>query len=328
MNKAKLIPIFAASLMMSILTGCDNTYKIGILLPVEHDALSACQKGFVEGLKQSGLIENKDFKIVLRNAGGKNTDLVSYAKDLISSTNMTFGLGTDAAQMLKSSAIDKGSIKPVLFSAVTDPVASSLVESLDNGKGFVTGSSDAQPINDQINLVKEIIPDADKIGIIYTQTEENSKVQANQAKKAIEDAGMSAEIKTVTGPGDISATALALASIEGIDAIYIPTDNNIAANMNAIKQSANSKNVLVIASEDNMLKNGGHVTLSIDYADLGKITGKMAAQIIMGEKQPNELPIHVMSKEDCKYFYSSQNLSGTSISLPQSFLDKATDISK
>ncbi|MCQ2792821.1 MAG: ABC transporter substrate-binding protein [Bacilli bacterium] len=328
MKKTKLLTLLSASLMMVTLSGCDNTYKIGILLPVEHAALQSCTDGFLAGLKEAGLIEGKDFKTVIRNAGGKDSDLVNYAKDLVSSTNMTFGLGTGASQMLKSAAKDKGSINPILFSAVTDPVDATLVESLENGKGFVTGASDAQPINDQIQMIKLINPSADKIGVIYTQTEENSKVQAEQVKSAATSLGMSTEIMTVTGPSDISAVALSLASVEGIDAIYVPTDNNVAANMNAVLQSANSKNILVVAAEEGSLTSGGHISFSFSYNDLGKATGKMAAQIIKGEKTAAQLPIKLMGKEDCKYMYSSANLVGTSIVLPESFTSNAVDVSK
>lgn len=330
MKKSKLLSLLAlATLAPLTLAGCDNAkWKIGILLPVEHNALQSCANGFIEGLKSAGLEEGKDFSIEIKNAAGKDADLQNFAKQLVTSKCMTFGLGTGASQALKSASIDKGSLNPVLFSAVTDPVDAGLVESLENGKGFVTGSSDAQPIAEQIALVKECIPDADKIGIIYTQSETNSKVQADQAEEAAKLVGMSVVRQTVTGPGDINTVALALASEEGIDAIYVPTDNNIAANMNAVKEAANSKHVLVVAGEEGMLTTGGHITLSIDYKELGKRTGEVAAQILKGEKNVYEVPVMTMSKEDCKFVYSSANLAASGINLPQSVLDKSEDISK
>ena len=330
MKKTKFISLLAIATAAAALGSCKEKAKwqIGILLPVEHSALQTCANGFIEGLKESGLKEGTDFSIEIKNAAGKDADLQNFAKQLVTSKNMTFGLGTGASQALKSASIDKGSLNPVLFSAVTDPVDAGLVESLENGKGFVTGSSDAQPITEQIALIKECLPEADKIGIIYTQSETNSKIQADQAEAAAELAGMSVERKTVTGPGDISTTALALASVEGIDAIYVPTDNNIAANMNAVKEAANSKHVLVVAGEEGMLSSGGHITLSIDYKELGKRTGEVAAQILKGEKKAYEVPVITMTKEDCKFVYSSANLASSGITLPQNVLDKCEDISK
>lgn len=329
MKKAKLLGLSASLLLVSLAaTGCGETGpKIGVLLPVQHDALQLCADGFEDGLKQAGLVKNKDFQIVSRNASGDDANLITFAKDLVGSCEMTFGLGTGASQALNSAATDKGSTKPILFSAVTDPVSANLVESLENGKGYVTGTSDAQPIDAQIKLVKECIPDADKIGILYTSSEVNSVVQADQAQQAAQSEGLTVVRKTVTGPTDISANALALASESGIDAIYIPTDNNLAANMNAVLQACNSKNVLVVAGEENMLKNGGHITLSVDYFELGVRTGKIAAQILKGEKAPKDIPVTSMTKEECEYLYSSANLAGTNIVLPDAVKAKCRDVS-
>lgn len=315
--------------MMLGLAGCNDSNKqIGILLPVEHPALQAAADGFVAGLKESGLSEGKDFTIKVMNAGGKAADITSFAKQLVSESIMTLGVATDSAVALKAASVDKGITNPVLFTAVTAPAdpTTGLVESLENGKGFVTGTSDAQPIDAQIELIKECIPDADKIGILYTQTESNSVVQARDAKAAALANNLEVVEMTVTGSNDISATALALASVEGIDAIYIPTDNNIAANTNAVKEAANSKHVLVVTGEEGMLKSGGHVTLSIDYTELGKRTGKMAAQILKGEKKPAEIPVGVMNKDECEYVYSSANLAGSGITLPASVIAKARNV--
>ena len=318
-----LLPAAAA-----LLGGCSKkTNQIGILLPVEHPALQAAADGFVAGLKSSGLEEGKDFTIKVMNAGGKSADISTYAKQLVAESMMTLGVATDPAVQLKAASIDKGLTNPVLFTAVTDPVDAKLVEKLENGKGFVTGTSDAQPIDAQIALIKECIPAVDKIGILYTQSETNSVVQARDAKAAAEALGIEVVERTVTGPSDISAVALALANMAGLDAIYIPTDNNIAANTNAVKEAANANSVLVVTGEEGMLKSGGHVTLSIDYTELGKRTGVMAAQIIKGEKKAAEIPVGTMTKEECKYVYSSANLAGSGITLPDSVLAKSTDVS-
>jgi len=327
MKKNLIKTLFLLPASAAILSGCNSTKnQIGILMPVEHVALQAAADGFVEGLKASGLKEGKDFKIKLMNAGGKDADVVAYSKTLVAESKMTLGVGTGASKALLSASIDKGSTKPVLFTAVTDPVDAKLVSSLDNGSGFVTGTSDAQPVAAQIELIKECIPDADKIGIIYTQSETNSVIQANQAEAAATELGLSVERNTCTNASDISSTAAALCAIEGMDAIYIPTDNNIAANTNAVKQEANSKGILVVAGEEGMVKSGGHVTLSIDYHELGVRTGKMAAQILKGEKQAGEIPVGTMKREECEYVYSSANLAGSGITLPESVISKSRDV--
>ena len=328
MKKTKFIAVAAAALSIVALSSCEQKtgYKIGILLPVEHAALETCTKGFKEAISSANLEIEVSFEE--RNAGGKDADLIAFSKDLVSTCNMTFGLGTGASQALKSASKDKGIINPVLFSAVTDPVDAGLVESLANGKGFVTGTTDAQPVEEQIDLITQLLPDVDKIGILYTQSETNSKIQADQAEAAAKAAELEVSIKTVTGPSDISATALALASEEGMDAIYIPTDNNLAANMNAIKSAATSNHVLVVTGEEGMLSTGGHVTLSIDYKELGRKAGEMAVQIIKGEKRALDIPVTGMSADECEYVYSSSNVAEAGLVLPDWFTSLARDISK
>lgn len=328
MKKTKFIAVAAAALSIIALSSCGQNkgYKIGILLPVEHVALETCTAGFKEAIASANLDIQVSFDE--RNAGGNDADLIAFSKDLVSICDMTFGLGTGASQALKSASVDKGVINPVLFSAVTDPVDAGLVETLANGKGFVTGTTDAQPVGEQIDLITQLLPDADKIGILYTQSETNSKIQADQAQAAAEAAELEVSVKTVTGPADISATALALASEAGMDAIYIPTDNNLAANMNAIKSAATSNHVLVVTGEEGMLSSGGHVTLSIDYKELGKKAGEMAVQIIKGEKRALDIPVTGMAADDCKYVYSSTNVAEAGIVLPEWFTSMTEDISK
>lgn len=328
MKKMNLLAITALSAAVLASSGCsDGRYSIGVLLPVSHQALEVCEQGFKEGLKDQGLDDTK-IRFVEKNANGSPSDMSLFAKDLVSSCDMTFGLGTDCSKLLKSSSIDKGITNPVLFSAVTDPVDAGLVKSLENGEGFCTGTTDAQPVDAQIALIKEIIPDADKIGIMYTQSETNSKIQADQAVAAAEANELETTVMTVSNVTEIAAVSLALASVDGIDAIYIPTDNNIASAMNTVKQNCNSKNVLIVAGEENMLASGGHVSLSVNYLELGKMAGKMAAEIVKGNKKAYELPVKGMSKEECEYVYSSANLVGSTITLPESFTAKARDISK
>lgn len=328
MKKTNLL-ILSGTLMLSALAAasCDaGKIKIGILQPVEHEALSAARQGFIDALKEEGFDESK-IKIEYRNAGGKDADQNAFAKDLVSRCDMTLGIGTGASKSLKEAAIDKGKTNPVLFTAVTDPVDAGLVSKMENGSGFVTGTSDAQPLAEQVGLIKLIKPDADKVGIIYTQSESNSVVQANQAKAALEASSISVVTKTVTGPSDISATASALASEDGIDAIYVPTDNTIAANTDAIKTAVKGKGILVVCGEESMLKGCGHITLSINYTELGKRTGKMAASILKGEKQAKDIPVTTMSKDECDMVMSSINIADANVAIPDSIKSTCRDVS-
>ena len=317
-RRGLLLPLLVLPMFASI-TACNqnNGPVIGILQPVEHEALGAARQGFIAGLKDNGYAS---VKIDYRNAGGNDADMNLYAKSLVDSSDLILGIGTGASKILKGAEINAGLSKPLLFTAVTDPVDAGLVESKDNPRGFVCGTTDANPVEEQIALVKEFKPSASKIGIMYTQTEENSKVQSDQAEAAIKKAGMTADIKTCSNSSDIKATAEALVA-DGVDAIYIPTDNNIAANMNAVKSAAISGHTLVVCGEENMLKSGGHITLSIDYYNLGYNTGVMAASILKGEKKTTDYPVVPVPASNCSYVMSSKNLTDCGLTMPESMLN-------
>ena len=320
MKKIKLLTLLPLLVSPMMLTSCRAQFVIGVLQPVEHSALSAARKGFVQGLKDGGLTS---FRVDYRNASGNDADLNVLAKNLIDTSALTLGIGTGAAKALQGAEVNAGLDKPLLFTAVTDPVGAGLVSSAENPTGYVCGTTDANPVEAQINLVKEFNPAATKVGIMYTQTEENSKVQSDQAEVAIKALGMTSDVKTCSNSSDIKTVAEALVG-DGVNAIYVPTDNNIAANMNAVKEAVKNKNVLVVCGEENLLKEGGHVTLSIDYFQLGLSTGKMAAQILKGEKKATDFPVVAVPASDCSYAYSSKNLTEGGLTMPASMLSAHT----
>ena len=200
MKKMKLLPLLPLLLTPFAITGCSSKTVIGILQPVEHNALGAAREGFIQGLKDGGL---SNFKINYRNAGGNDADLNTLAKDLVDTSALTLGIGTGASKALQGAQVNAGLDKPLMFTAVTDPVGAGLVASADNPSGYVCGTTDANPVEAQIALVKEFNPSASKVGIMYTQTEENSAVQSEQAKAAITAAGMSHDVRTCSNSSDI-----------------------------------------------------------------------------------------------------------------------------
>ena len=337
MKKLSIIKLGAVLIPLA-LTSCNNytypkfgpkedgsKYNIGILLPVTHDALNKAADGFKEGLKAAGWEEGKNISITTKNAEGKDDDLRTMAKSLIANNVLTLGLGTGATEQLKSAQKNRGSQNPILFSAVTDPVGAGFAQSLEHPGGLITGSSDAQPIEGQVDLVKTLIPSADKVGIFYTISESNSEAQALDAKAEIEKQGMTCVIRTCTDVNDLDTSLASLLAVDGLDAIYIPTDNNVAANMQKVKAAAKNKGILVVGGEVGMLS-GAHVTISVNYSTLGKKTGEMAAQILNGEKKPEDLPVYVMLASECEGYYSSSNLADAGITIDATLLSGFVDV--
>lgn len=337
--KKTLFMTMAVAVMSSLaLAGCNtssgNTVKpmlgkvsIGILQP-NHPALEAATNGFTAVLTEkanAGEFDiNDKFTFTVVNPSQSSSDISIIAKNMIDTYDMCLGVATDPAISLVGAASEKGSEKPILFTAITDPVNAGLVKSMNNGSGFATGTSDMNPVQQQIELIKEVVPGADKVGILFTRSEKNSVVQADMAEAAIKANGMTVVRKSCTGPSDLSAVATDLVNTSGLDAIYIPTDNNIAANTGAVSDAVQGKGILVVCGEENMLKGCGTATLSIDYNKLGRLTGEMAAKIIKGEKHPSQIPVGSLSKDECEYVMSTANAAKAGITIPESALSAHT----
>ena len=326
MKKNLLMFVMSTCFAMSALTSCGKKIQIGILQPVEHDALTAAREGFIAGLEEKGFVVGKNIKIIYQNANGEPANQTAFAKSLTAKCDLTLGIGTGATQSLQAAHVNSGSTKPLLFTAVTDAVDVKLVASNENPGGFITGTSDVNPVTDQIDLIKTCLPDVDKIGIIYTQSEVNSKVQADLAKAQAEKDGITVVIETCTDSADVSSVANHLCATEGLDAIFIPTDNNIAAHMSAVSIPANEKHILLVGGEEGIVKNGAHITLSVNYTELGKKCGFMAAEVLNG-KNPGELAVQSMSVNECNFVMSSANLAAANITLPADVLARFQDIS-
>lgn len=305
----KLLFVLIVLVASLTLVGCGEDVKtIGILQPVTHEALDKAQEGFIDALKEAGYVDGVNIKLIVNNAAGSDSDLNVMAKSLVSQCDLTLGIGTGAAQALKAQEEKIASTNPLLFTAVTDPVAVKLVNSNEHPDSFVTGTSDMNPVVDQIGLIKKYIPEADKIGIFYTGSETNSEVQAQLAKQEAERQGLEVVIGTITDATDLQAVLRKLCATEGLDAIYIPTDNTVASNMNAVKSVLNEYHILTVCGEESMASAGGHITLSVDYYQLGKKAGEMAVKILKNGKTPSELPVYSMPGEECVFKYFEENI--------------------
>lgn len=316
----KFISLCLALLITISLSACggnDDVIKVGILQPIEHDALSAAREGFVKGLSDNGYDDSK-VEITYLNALNSDTDLKSMASELIRTSDIVLGIGTGAAQTLQSEASSVNSDIPIMFTAVTDPVEAGLVESASKSGGNLAGTTDMNPVEQQIQLVKEILPDAKDLGIIYTASEQNSEIQANLAKVEAEAEGLNVTIKTITSASEIQLTLRDLCS--EVDAIFIPTDNTLAAAMPTVSAVCNEEKVLTVVGEPNLVNNGGCITLGIDYAALGELTGKMAAEVLDGSNI-SDMALGSLSLDECTLAVNEESFNAIGVSIPSN-LDK------
>ncbi|MDI3481920.1 MAG: putative tryptophan/tyrosine transport system substrate-binding protein [Tepidanaerobacteraceae bacterium] len=298
----------------------EKVFKIGISQFVEHPALDSARKGFIDGLKEAGFEEGKNVVFELENAQGDFPTTQTIASKFVGEkVDMILAIATPSAQ----SAANATKEIPILITAVTDPVSAGLVKSLEKPGTNVTGTTDMNPVKEQLELLKQILPNAKNVGILYNAAEANSKVQVDIAKKAAAELGLTVHEATVANSSEVNQ---AVQSIAGkVDAIYAPTDNTVASSIGAVVKVCNDAKIPVIAAERGMVDGGALATLGIDYYLLGKQTGKVAARVLKGEK-PEDIPIE--GSKDLKLIINKKSADALGIKIPDELMSKADEIIK
>ena len=259
---------------------------VGIVQLVEHDALDAANKGFRDALKERGYEEGKNLKIDNQNAQADQSNLQNIGQRFVSNhVDLIYAIATPAAQTVANLTKDI----PIVGSAITDYVGAKLVKSNDVPGGNVTGTSDMNPIKDQVDLLIKLCPDAKTIGCVYTSSEVNSEIQFKAMKEYAESKGLKVEAATISNVNDIQQAAQSL--VGKVDAFYLPTDNVIASSMPTLISVTEAAKKPVICGESNMVKAGGLATYGVDYYELGRQSGFMAADILDGKSKPADMKI-------------------------------------
>ena len=266
-----------------------DVFRIGISQFITHQSLDATREGFVDELAKQGYVEGKNIEIDLQNAQGEQRNLKTISQQLAESSDVVLAIATPSAQSLANTT----QTTPVIFSAVTDPVSAKLVESREHPGGNVTGTSDqsSDAISTQINLIKKVLPKAKTIGILYTQSEPNSVVQKDEAKRLLEEKGFTVVEKTILDSNNVKAAAESL--MAEVDMVFVPTDNIISSTMETVKQVSIKHKVPVFGGSTEMVAVGGLYNYGTNYEELGRQTARMLVRILKGEKPENiavELP--------------------------------------
>ena len=266
-----------------------DVFRIGISQFITHQSLDATREGFVDELAKQGYVEGKNIEIDLQNAQGEQRNLKTISQQLAESSDVVLAIATPSAQSLANTT----QTTPVIFSAVTDPVSAKLVESREHPGGNVTGTSDqsSDAISTQINLIKKVLPKAKTIGILYTQSEPNSVVQKDEAKRFLEEKGFSVVEKTILDSNNVKAAAESL--MAEVDMVFVPTDNIISSTMETVKQVSIKHKVPVFGGSTEMVAVSGLYNYGTNYEELGRQTARMLVRVLKGEKPENiavELP--------------------------------------
>ena len=285
----------AMVLAMGTLTGCGGSGDtadgdipvIGISQYGQHASLDNCREGFLLGLEEAGLVEGVDFMIDYQNAGFDDNIATQIAQNFSANdVALMCGIATNAASACYAAAEDKNI--PVIFTAITDPVKAKL------DSGNITGTSDKLPIEAQLQLIREMQPDAKTIGILYTTSEPNSvsAVEEYQAKAA--DYGFTIEAVGVMQQAEVVQAADTILK-KGVDCLTNLTDNNVVGVLDSVLEKTNEAGIPVYGSEIEQVKKGCVASAGIEYVSLGKQTGMMAAKILKGEAKAEEMPYETVT---------------------------------
>jgi len=266
-------------------SGTSEKFSVGIIQYMDHVALDDARNGFIDALKDNGYVDGENVTIDYQNAQGDQSNLSTISDRFVSNkVDLVLAIATPAAQSIAGKTTEI----PILATAVTDFVVAKLAESNEAPGGNVSGTTDMNPIKEQIDLLVKLVPDVKTVGVLYTSSEDNSILQAKIAKEAIGALGLKYVEVTVTNSNDVQQATQSI--VEQCDAIYIPTDNTFASAMPVVHGITSQSKTPVICGESGMVKNGGLATLGINYYNLGYQTGLMAIKILKGEAEPAPCP--------------------------------------
>jgi putative ABC transport system substrate-binding protein len=250
-----------------------------------------------------------------QNAQGDQGNLQTIARKLVQDKNdLVLAVATPSAIAMANETTEL----PVLITAVTDPVSAKLVKSNDKPETNITGTNDLNPVKDQLQLIKDIVPKAKKIGIIYNASEINSQIQVDIADKAAPELGLDLVKVTVTASSEVMQAAQSLAG--RVDAIYLPTDNMVISSVSAVIKVAEDNKIPLVTGEADSVENGALATVGIDYYQLGRTTGEMAVRILKGDK-PQDMAIE--SQEGSNLIINLKAAERMGVAIPDDIKDKA-----
>ena len=331
MKKRTIAVLLTMAMAATMMAGCgsksdsktadgEKSYTIGISQFAEHGSLDNCREGFLEGLKEEGIEEGKNLNVEYKNSAADMGTASQIASSFVSDkVDLICGIATPSAQTAYNAAMDTDI--SVIYTAVTDPKAAELADDKGNPVGEVTGTSDKLPIEAQLKMIRELLPDAKKIGILYTTSEANSVSAIAEYKEKVGDYGFELVEKGITNTSEIALATDDLLS--QVDCISNLTDNTVVSSLATILDKANAANIPVFGSEIEQVKLGCLAAEGLDYVALGKQTGKIAAQILKGEKKASEIPYEIISEPG--FYVNTKVAENLGITVPDTMKERAVE---
>ncbi|MCI9502886.1 MAG: ABC transporter substrate-binding protein [Hungatella sp.] len=332
MKKSFKALFLTTAVTASLLVGCSGSssspapgdgasYTIGIGQFAAHGSLDNCREGFLLGLAEEGIVEGQNLTVLYENSqadGGIASQIITnFASQKV---DLICGIATPMAQT--AYGVGKRQDIPVIFTAVTDPAAAELANADGTPVGEITGTSDKLPVTQQLQMIRTMLPDAKTIGIIYTTSEVNSLSTIEEYKAASGDYGFEIVDIGISTTADVPLAADSL--LEKVDCVTNLTDNTVVASLPVILDKAARKNIPVFGSEIEQVKIGCLAAMGLDYIDLGKQTGRMAAAVLKGEKKASEMNYEVI--EEAAFYGNTKVAENLGITIPEELTSSAKEL--
>ena len=326
--------LIAPALLAATLLGCGGTTAerdeygdpiatedvpfIAVTQIVEHPALDAVRDGLQDKLKEEGYEADSSLKWEWESAQGQAANAAQIAQKFVGDNpDLIVAIATPSAQAV----VGNTDTIPVVFSAVTDPVAAELVSSLEHPGGMVTGVSDLSPIDEHLALIADIDPEAKTVGVIYNAGEANSVSLVNLLNEEATAQGFTIEEATVSNSADVATAAESL--VGKVDAIYVPTDNTVVSALESVIKIGNDNQLPVFAGDTDSVERGAIATASFDYYEVGRQTGDIVTRILGGET-PGDIPVELAKNVDLAVNLAAAEAMG--VTIPDFIKDSADQV--
>jgi len=317
--------VLLSALTLSMLVGCggeEKQYKIGISQIVTHPALDATREGVIAGMAEAGYIEGENVEFDYQTSEGDSSLVASIAQRFVSEPkDAIVTIATPDSQATVSAV--EGTDIPVIFSAITDPVGAGLVQDWKSHAGEnVTGVSDMIVVSDDVELIREIIPDLKTLGTVYNAGEDNSVFLTSKLHEAADDLGITIVEATVSTTADVLSASQSL--VGKVDAIWVGTDNTVVAGLEALIKVCEDNKIPFFPADGSSIERGGIGAYGFDYYDIGVQTGRMLARVLEAGGDASE--IEVEKGQVISLSINTAAAERMGVTLPQAIIDKADTI--
>ncbi|MCY9665511.1 ABC transporter substrate-binding protein [Paenibacillus alginolyticus] len=285
----------AASATPAATAAAQKSYKVAISQIVEHPSLDATRQGFLAALKDGGIVEGTNLKVDFNNAQGDPANNLSIAQKIASSdADLVLGIATPSALAV----VQQVKKAPILFAAVTDPLAAKIVTDLDKPGGNVSGASDTNPmaVAQLMDFVAANLPKVKTVGLVINEGEPNAVIMAKNAEQTLTKHGIKLIKAPVTNTSEVKQAAQSL--VGRADAFLITLDNTVVSGVDGIIQIANEKHIPFFSSDRDTVEKGAFATVGFKYYDHGYQVGQMAVDILKNGKKPADMKVTVPEKMD------------------------------